>query len=356
MVRRHPALSGAGAVLGLLLAGCAHDPAGLPTTVDLERAERVWSDPWVAPDDASVPGVSWGAPDGFVSRSAGRRSTEYRGGTPTDALVREVTAATTAGWSLAGATCGAKPSASLTRGDGLEDGAVAVVTAEELRPVIAVEVTAAVPHHLDGDWPVTATGLDLADTCLGGGAETGRSLGELSDGEPVDPPEDPEQPDSDEWQRDSPTDDEQALYDAVNADPWVQGLGLRIDPTLRADDARRHAPGGELSLRGQTVADVLADMEGWELTWMSCGRGRATEATARLTTDAGVAVTRLTELRGATDVGIRLPIPETPDPEWVAEVPVLEEPTCLSSPPTDDSVVLEGVPVALLGQSQPFAG
>ena len=177
----------------------------------------------------------------------------------------------------------------------------------------------------------------------------------MSLGEPFDGGEEPAEPDTTSWQQGSRTDEEQALLDAVNADPWVGEVGLVLDSELAADDTMRRAPTADATVPDALLADVVADMAGWELTWMSCGRGRATEATARLVTDDGVAVARLTGLPGHTDVTVTLPLPEAPAPDWVADVPALDAPACLTSTPRDRHVVIEGTPVATVAESQPVA-
>lgn len=350
VVRRHAALIGAGL---LVLAGCSHDPAGLPTSVDYERAQRVWSDAWLAPGSAAVPEAAWGSPDGYVRRDAGTRTTRYPSGSPEQVLQREIAAARDAGWILTGLTCD-DLTASLARGNGLDDGAMAVVEAAAAGRGAEVVVTGYVPHHLDGSWPDPGTELVPGDICIGSGDDQ-RLADDVSLGEPFDGGEEPAEPDTTTWQRAASTDQEQALLDAVNADPWVQGLNVVLGSQLAADDALRRGATGSTSLR-QPLGEVVAAMTGWELTWASCGRGRETTATARLVTTDGVAVARLTGLRGRTDVAVSLPIPETPSPDWVAEVPVLVGPACLSGGPVRGSrILVEGTPVALVADSQPLA-
>lgn len=350
MVRRHAALIGAGL---LLLSGCSQSSAGLPTSVDYERAQRVWSDPWLAPETASVPEAAWGSPEGYVRRQAGTRTTRYTAGTPETVLTREVLAAQERGWTLTGLSCSEQPSASLARGDGLDSGATALVTAARDGAIIEVVASGSVPHHLDGSWPDPPADLDVPSSCLFGGVDS--ELVDRSLGAPWDETPDAEGSETD-WRRDAPTADEQALLDAVNADPWVRGLDVTLDARLAADDALRRAPTASTTLPGTTVSEVVAEMAGWDLTWVSCGRSRATEASARLLTDDGVAVARLTGLPGRTEVTLTLPIPETPAAEWVAEVPVLDGAACVSeTPPRRGRIVVQGTPVALVGVSQPVA-
>ena len=133
MVRGHASLTAALVAAGLLLSSCSQDPAGLPTSVDYERAQRVWSDPWLAPDRALVPEAAWGSPDGYVRRDAGTRTTRYTSGSPEQALQREIASAQDAGWILTGLVCD-DLTASLARGTGLDDGATAVLRGRRDRP------------------------------------------------------------------------------------------------------------------------------------------------------------------------------------------------------------------------------
>ncbi len=355
MVRGHATVRTALIAAGLLLlAGCSQDPAGLPTSVDYERAERVWSDPWLAPGTASVPEAGWGSPDGYVRRDAGTRTTRYTAGSPQQALQREIASAQDAGWILTGLVCDGL-TASLARGTGLDDGAIAVLEVAAAGRGAEVVVTGYVPHHLDGSWPAPSTDPAFDGSCRNAAGQ--RPLADdVSLGEPFDGGEEPAEPDTTTWQRESPSDEEQALLDAVNADPWVAGLGLVLDSELAADDTLRRAPTADATATDALLADVVADMAGWELTWMSCGRGRATEATARLVTDDGVAVARLTGLPDRTDVTVTLPLPEAPPPDWIADVPALNSPACLTSTPRHRRIVIQGTPVTTVAESQPVAG
>lgn len=343
MVRRHAALTALGLLAATVLAGCSSsDPATLPTAVDYETAQYAWSDPWLAPEVGAVPEAAWGSPEGYVRREAGTRTTTYLGGTDERVLLREVDAAQAAGWTLTGATCGTDPTASFAK-----DAMTAVASAVEAGRGVEVEVTAYVRHHLDQSWPGTAP---IRRSCLrGGGVAALQVPDELPLGPPYDGVEDPPEPDSSEWQRDTRTDDEQALLDAVNADEWVTGLGLTLASELAADDALRRAPTGTTTV-DQPLAEVLAAMTGWQVTWVSCGRDREAEASARLVTDAGVAVARLGSDGSSTEVTVTAPVPETPDPAWVADVPVLEDPTCS---PRGNRILTRGTPVTLVGESQP---
>lgn len=350
VVRRHAGLS---AVLGaaLLLAGCGQDPASLPTAADYATAERAWSDPWLAPASATVPEAGWGSPDGYVQRETGTRTTRYTTGGPAQALRREVVAATARGWRLTGLTC-ATPAASLVRGTGVDDGLAATVQVSGTTGAVDALVTGIAPHHLDGAWPaVDAPALDLAGSCLAGGPE--RALREDSLGTPYDARE-AEDPEHTTWRRDVLSGPERRLAAAVAADPWVREAGLAVGTgRLAADDARRRAPVGTLTLP-RPLAEVVAAMGDWQVTWAACGPGRVTELTARLRTDDGPAVARLTGIAGSTTVTVTLPLPEAPAPAAIEQVPALTDPPCLAAPPAADTVA--GTPVATVSVSQPVSG
>ena len=356
MVRRHPALRTAlvGAGLALAVTGCGQDPAGLPTAADFTSAQRVWSDPWLAPDTAHVPEDGWGSPDGFVRREAGTRTTDYRGGGPEAVLVRELQAAQAQGWTLTGVSCGEEPSASLARGEGPDEGATAVVTATREGRRVVVVATGSVPHHLDGSWPPPPARLDVPGSCLFGGPEA--DLVDLSLGEPFDEVEDAGG-DETEWQRDEATPEEESTLAAVNDDPWMQEIGLTVGAaTLAADDARRRAPTGQVELTDRSLSEVVDDLGDWELTWASCARGRPVELTARYATDAGSAVARISAVGRQVSVTVTLPLPETPDNGWIDDVPVLgEDVRCLAGPAPGGRIVNQGTPVATVSESQPVA-
>lgn len=351
VVRRHAALI---AVAACLLAGCSRGAEGLPTGLDFQRAQTVWSDPWLAPDRALVPEAGWGSPDGYVRREAGTRTTAYRGGTPEAVLSREVAAALARGWVLTGATCTDQHAVSLARGDGLDSGATAVAVATREGRALEVVVTGSVPHHLDGSWPAPGAELDPADTCLKGGPDT--ELVDVSLSEPFGEVQDTDGTES-EWQRDEGGPEQAQLLEAVNEDPWVQEIGLNVGSAdLAADDAMRRAPTGRAEVTGTPLTDLVDGMGGWELTWASCGRGRPTELTARFLTGVGSAVARISAVGDRVTVSVALPMPEAPVNEWVSGVPKLDaDARCLAGPPPGRRIVTEGIPVATVAESQPIA-
>ncbi|MGZ5405459.1 MAG: hypothetical protein ACXWDL_12475, partial [Nocardioides sp.] len=113
----------------------------------------------------------------------------------------------------------------------MDSGATAVVVSTREARGVEVVVTGSVPHHLDGSWPPPPARLDVPGTCLLGGPEADllsapsvRDLVERFTQRQV---------------------EEEGALAAVNADPWLQDIGL---------------PG------------LLDDLGDWELTWASCGR------------------------------------------------------------------------------------
>lgn len=351
-----------------LLAGCdstAEEQAS--TETDVRRAEGVWRDPWLAPADLGVPTHGYGS-NGYVGRYAGQRQ-YVAGGSPTDAAATEVRAALDDGWELITATCSPRRTlAQLVRGSDLDDAALgAVVTRPDGRDVEVV-VVAQVPHHADGSWPPSdAPTLELADSCLGG-ADGRHPLLELP-GPPTDGEGEPGPEDFDGWQRDEWTDDETALLADLVDDPWVQATvpdpATRLAPRddLRTGDSNRFGvyASGELPSATRdpraAVAAVVATMTEWEPTWAACTRGRdgVVDVRLRRVTDAGVATVRLLRDASSSDVQWQLntPLPEGPDPGWVADPSALDEPRCLSAAPLPDGLTVEGEPVSLPTQLQP---
>ncbi|MDP3893057.1 hypothetical protein [Nocardioides sp.] len=349
-----------------LLAGCGSPVAEYPTPTDFDRAARVWTDPWLAPDQTRVAGTVYGSTEG-VDRRVGTRDTADGHGDPRRVLHREVVAAIAAGWDLLGADCRAEPArAVLGRGSGVADAAAATVEVSRDDAATRVRVTGVVPHHLDGSWPALDDPVSLQDSCLVDGTD-GAPPPEVPELGPVlagDAAVDTDPAGPAEWRRTTLDDAEAALLAAVNDDPWLVSTGSPLpDPdTLREGDVRRNGPttAGELTPGPTTpaaaIAAVVATMEGWELTWATCGERRPTEATLRLRTLAGTAVARLRATGGAVAWQVRLPVPETPVPDRVNDVPVLGSSDCLTVGAPDDAVLNEGRPVAVVGESQPVVG
>lgn len=351
------------ATAALLVAGCSRLPGDLhPTDADVARARRVWSDPWLAPERIEVPEARWGS-DGQVNRTAARRTTTYLGTGTVPAVAQEVRAATAAGWTLVGATCGdAEVRAVLTRGGtDLDTATAAQVQAPVADPGderVDVDVQAVVPHHLDLDWPDLGPAVPLDGTCL-----AGRSSGSdaaLPDQEPRGPVDD--DVDVPEWSEDGLADADRARLDALAADLWYAGLGEPApDADPAAGDARRRAPLATGILTpgprsaAAAVAAVVADMDGWLLTYASCSPPTGTVATLRLDGDAGPVVARLASSAGdAGEVGwtVRLPVVGGPDQGWVDDVPALPTSRCLDGVTEGPDPVVEGTPVALLEELQ----
>lgn len=356
-------------VLVPLLAACSSEADEHASTgTDVRRAEDAWRDPWLAPTDLRVPTSAYGS-DGYVSRFVGDRS-YVAAHAPSAAVEQEVRAALADGWALVGATCAKrKVVAQLSRGADLDDAVLgAVIGTASRRGTSEVQVAGQVPHHADGSWPLLdADPVDPGATCLAGGSgET--PLVEL----PYDPTAGAGEPGRDDfegWQRDELSDDEQALLDDLATDPWVVATlpdpeqSLTTVGELRTGDSDRFGvqASGELPGRARdpraAVAAVVDTMTGWEATWAACSPGPRGMVDVRLrrVTDAGVATVRL--LHDATSSGVRwqlnTPLPEGPDPSWVAEAPALDGSRCLGGAPLADGVTVEGEPVSLPTHLQP---
>jgi hypothetical protein len=214
----------------------------------------------------------------------------------------------------------------------------------------SVSVAAEVPHHLDEDWPDLGAPVAPEDTCLTGvdgpeapGLPEGEPRGEADDG--VDVPE---------WPASTPTAADDARVGAAEADPWLASVARTPfgEPETEAGDQQRHAQVLEGWIDATTVAEQVARMEGWTLTYAACGPHRAPTATLRLDA-ADQVVARLDEAPdGSVDWQVAVPALDGPDQSWVDDVPALEDARCLSEAPPEP--VLEGTPVGLLTQLQPL--
>ena len=347
-----------------LLGGCSDDAAEHASTgTDLARAERVWADPWVAPEDLGVPTHGYGS-NGFVVRFAGSRETAYTGGPLATALL-EARAALAHGWELYAVACRSRAvTVQVVRGDGLDDAALATITSTGVsgEPVSRVEVTAVVPHHADGSWPVGDERVALEDTCLLGGssAELVRLPGPPTDGDGEEG-----DPDFEGWRRDTLSDDDEGLLADVAADPWVQQVGGSVSPpSMRDGDSRRFGSfaSGTLPVTAEepraSVAAVVEEMDAWEPTWASCVPAPAgsVDVRLRLVTEHGVATARVRQdpsLDGEVAWSIAVPVPEAPVPDRVTEAPVLDDPVCLGTGRLPTSLTIEGEPVAVPYRLQP---
>lgn len=356
--------------VAVLLGGCSLSGEGdeLATSeLDLERAQRAWQDPWLAPTQATAPTFRYGS-DGQVDRSAGSREAGSAR-TPQRAARLEIEAAQRLGWELVGARCAAgEMTAWLARGDTLDDLAVGVVSATRdtasTQPRTLVTVTGLVPHHADGSAPETRPALAVRQTCIGGGGEDGSPL--LDDLEPRagdDAEAGPE--DFEGWQSEELSDDEGALIEAVAADPWLRSVHGRLsEPDLRTGDNRRSGAvaAGQLPVRGSvaaTLARTVRAMDGWDLTWAAC-TADYTLAALRLVTPHGVATAHVEaspRIPGQLEWTVRLPAAGTPPSDWVADAPALDSSRCLDpTTAAQGSLVIEGQPVSVPFRVQPMPG
>lgn len=344
------------------LTACTPEAAEHATTpLDLQRSERVWDDPWIAPDNLVSPSSAYGS-NGFVTREAGSRTTMYAGGQRAAARI-ELRAARQRGWQLHGAECTPEGIlVELTRGSGLDDGALARIHARPEARRTEVDVVGLVPHHADGSWPDPGAGLSVSETCLGGGDAVFEPF--IDQGEPLEGSgaEDPLD-DFGGWRREQPDDDEQALVEEVQSDPWFTSNGGELsDPRLRSGDNSRFGPTARVTVprSGITSAEAartaIDAMKQWQLTWVSCSRGTLT-ATLRLRVEHGVAVARVqvspAEQRDVV-IDLTLPAVETPPLGTARSAPVLERSRCLDGTATGRRLTIEGEPVAVTNHVQPL--
>ena len=362
VVRRRAALTGLAATTVFGLAGCSNQPGWTyADDEDVQRAAAMWRDPWFAPTEPAIPESAYGQKPPSVGRHAGDRYTDYTGMTVTEVAREEVRVALDHGWQLVAAACRRPVRLVLTKGTGL-DGAAASVEVSGGSGVVTAAVEVAVAHHSDTAWLELRRPLSLADSCLAGGQRTpvpdvpsgGAPLPDADSAETSDV-EDPE------WQREELSTDEQALVDAVNANPWLVAQEATVSPpsNLQTGDIRRYGPTAGDDVRTEArdprraLAEVVAEMTGWELTWMACGAGRTPEATAVLRTEAGSVSARLTATPHHVLWIARLPVPEGPTPTWLDDVPALDRSRCLGRRPPA-ALTVEGVPAVMPHGIQPL--
>ncbi|MDR6174353.1 hypothetical protein QE364_000850 [Nocardioides zeae] len=363
--------------------------ATYPDATDLDRAVRVWQDPWAAPTIVGTAAPTSG-PDA-AERLVGTRLTSWGTTDLTAALAAEVAGGTGAGWTLHAVDCTAGTAYLVA---GLADGrpsdldivrsALVQARADGEGTTVTVEVL--VPHHRDGSWPAPPPALDPTATCLAGkaasattgvpaGSPTGVPTGVPTAGPFLAPPgedrdilggdgaegdPDVERP---EWPSSDASDATRALVADVAADGWVAGLDAPLELPRSSDrDWRRDAPQVTLVLTGiagatasERLLTVLADVatagDGWEATYVACDPSDPTApaaASLRRTAAAGTATLTLTALGASADVraDVVLPVDGWATGEayvaGLADLPVVDPATCGGVAP-----VREGVPAVL---------
>jgi hypothetical protein len=296
--RRAGVAAGLAVTVLLTATGCGDTRDGrlYPTGVDVARAQRAWTDPWLAPQFATTTASPADLVPEGVERLVGFRDVQSPA-SPVDAVLSEVRAAVGQGWALTGVTCGEdEVVASLSKGtDDLETAMTAWVSgsrethAVEGFDVVPTDVTvrARVPHHLDGSWPAPEP-VAVEDTCLAGvsgapdaqedpevrvlqatGSPTGSVTGEARS--------------APAFEGSGLPADLVSAVDAAGDDPVLVGLGIEFG--WAKDDGVASAWKGRTGARalptavedggGVTPADVdevvsSAVDEGWALTYSSC--------------------------------------------------------------------------------------
>ena len=288
------------AVVVLALAGCTpEDGRYHADRTDVERATRIWNDPWVAPTalrHASGRGL---APP-LVARAVASR--DYRTpARPRDAVIGEIQAAQAAGWELTGVDCATQADsaggavASLKRSGGLDEAATAWVLvgrevysappdqhysasahAHEDQPgapkPVAVTVIVEVPHHLDQQWPDPPT-VEVQDTCLAGAQDvaaqlppSGKVLADHVPGKRTKPKDQPP----------GPRTGLLAAIDQADDDTTISSLGLDLRRRVTVDGSTVTGTTDDQTQLTVAPATTLADTaggavaEGWSLTYTGC--------------------------------------------------------------------------------------
>ncbi|RYB93926.1 hypothetical protein EUA93_05875 [Nocardioides oleivorans] len=341
MVRRHAVVLTL-ALAAPLLAACSGDPEITSDRSDLERAVAVWSDPWVAPDSATVAGPALGS-NGQVDRVVARRTTSYDRDVASAAR-SELHAAKSHGWLRTSSTCGDAVQVALVSpsGDAL---AQLVVTPEGDGAEAALQVVTR--HHLDATWPAPDT-IEL--TCLNSQSPTfvappiqSTPLGDASavDDAPA------------EWQDEAGA---SALLDEVNADPALESVGVRVAaPRLEDGVNRRLAPAGVGSTAARSLGGLAAELDGWTLTSAACGGGGSTRGTFVRSYGDGWAVLAATITDDTADLRVTLPVDEGPDPAWLGDLVPVEGSVCVDGPTSRLPRQSDGVPAVLPSDLTPIA-
>jgi len=308
-----------------LLSGCVpRDGRTYPNAIDVTRAQRAWTNPWLAPVEASTVEPTAAAP--WLRRDVARRGHDTPA-SPRAAVTTEVRAALASGWRLVEVRCQPDEqgspgvaSAELTLGSTVEDGIMASVSSSfgsmdaTQYQGTQVVVSAEVAHHLDASWPERGP-ITLEGSCL------------LSDSLPAAPSPTPtpssaspspspewgevplpgEKAKAPEWQGDAFPDDLRDAMDALRDDPALRALGV----TLRSHDGEREDSGVDDAVMSdempispptdltRTVASLTS--QGWTLTYAGC-IGPGAPNLAELSRSAGkrTAVLRLSQVASST--------------------------------------------------------
>lgn len=351
-----------------LLSGCLpNDGRNYSNATDVSRAQRVWSDPWLANEAPSVAGPS-------AFGSSFRRGVAGRGYTtqvaPLTIVTTEVRAAITAGWRLVGAQCDRNEkgslidvNAQLARGSQLDDWSLATIEAAthsdtsvspSTNPAptyTQVVVGASVPHHLDTTWPVSPA-IELATSCLLQDPAVAPATPAPSSTPPVEPsigrpPGDLTDPPT--WP-DAADDDLRAAVDALADDPGLTSLGLAVNmpPATEESEARDAAMASSdaVPASGGLAGEVPALVsQGWTLTFAAC-IGPGAPNVAELSRPAGkrTAVLRLSQIptaSGASPVEARVVVST---PGYSPKSPAAISGPCFESATAPTTFSHRGVP------------
>lgn len=267
--------SSAAGCIPVLLGGGTRYGEWYANDVDVARAQAVWRDPWVAPDMTLVAHVQTKglslSRHGVLRTVASRATSVPPEATAPQAnlsliiVLKEVAAATSAGWQLTGATCSQPPfevSARLRRpGDTLDGAATATVSTSS--------ITVVVPHHLDTDWAFEKP-VELAATCLAGGLSTRPPEGAGVTGSETTVPA----ADEPRWDTDFPAPGLAGPLATLSADPVMTALGITVYATEKPLGWQIYrTAGGFASVAGSidhAVRAVSSIPSQWKPTFVAC--------------------------------------------------------------------------------------
>ncbi len=326
--------------LPLVLGGCGRLPGAFSTDMsDYAAAERIWQDPWVAPDArVGVAGGAWGS-NGEVDRFVGSRTTPY---TRSVRLVAgaELAIAEEAGWLPTSSTCGENISIALA---GPAD-AVASLVVEPSRRGSVAAVRALTPHHLDDDWSVPDV---VTRTCLSTGDQGDAAQTYVEPRLGSEPLRSSPLPDQDEvsWRKDELSAADATLLDEVSADLVTRDLPAVPTPTLDTGVNRRSGAAMQVDVDSTTLTELSKTLDGWDLTFTACGGGGPIRATYVGSFEHGSAVVSATLFDGANTLTVRLPVTEGPPPPAVEDLPPLTASPCFDG--EVDALTVLGTPAVL---------
>lgn len=267
-----------------LSTGCGPPANGaqLPNRIDLERAQAIWTDPWLAPSETRTAGASPEKETGPTQIVA--RGDAAMRGSSASIQGAELATAEERGWRLVGLECTDEFWKEFTlvfeRGDSTTTQARTTFSYSQVDPnlphdssknlwVRGMEVR--VPHHLEDPWPA-APSISLSNGCgTTPQLPQTRGLGSNDSSVPV--------PD---WPSTMTQESGQTLVDQVKTDAFLSRVGTRIAQTPRIGDTvsttynqPQAQPVTLPDSASLTELSLEAAHQGYILSYASCGLGRS---------------------------------------------------------------------------------